>query len=219
MFKIDLLKGQNVPVRSNPAGVALAVMPFLVPLAAAIVMVGTYLAGRVELDTRSRQLGDCEVKLKQMTGAGEFLRDIESKHEQIDKCLLEVSQAITEHMQWSGVLVGIVDSLPETVTLDEMTVKRVVSRKNAQKRGAGSEKNADGGYRYTLQLSAENHERDQGGAAIRRFIQRLRESDSIGWRFEDIRVVSNQSSADESEESVRYEIDCVFNRASYGLKK
>ena len=40
MFDIDLLKGQGIPIRSRPEGVAVAIVTVAVPVIIAIVMFG-----------------------------------------------------------------------------------------------------------------------------------------------------------------------------------
>ena len=43
MFTIDLLKGQGIPIKSRPTGIAISAAAVAVPVIIAIVMLGFYL--------------------------------------------------------------------------------------------------------------------------------------------------------------------------------
>jgi hypothetical protein len=46
MFKIDLLKGQGVPVKSRPESIAITAVALVVPIVIAFVMLGYFLQNR-----------------------------------------------------------------------------------------------------------------------------------------------------------------------------
>ena len=60
MFTIDLLKGQGLPVRTKPQGVAIFVATFAVPVLAAILMVGYYVRNGVIISIQKQNIANFE---------------------------------------------------------------------------------------------------------------------------------------------------------------
>ncbi len=56
MFTIDLLKGQGVPMKSSPVGIAIAAVTVVVPLIVAIVMFGFYLSDKTTTLVKKQEI-------------------------------------------------------------------------------------------------------------------------------------------------------------------
>ena len=79
MFTIDLLKGQGIPKKSRPEGVAVAVMTFAVPIIIAIVMFGCFLHTRVVMSIQKQGMAGYEKKIQELSQAVELQRSFEAR--------------------------------------------------------------------------------------------------------------------------------------------
>ena len=77
MYEIDLLKGEGVPIRSRPGGIAFACLVLAVPLIASIAMISIYLEHRVATSVQSQQLTRLRRVTAALSGALETKRSLE----------------------------------------------------------------------------------------------------------------------------------------------
>ena len=56
MFTIDLLKGQGIPIRSQPQGIVLGVIIIVVPLIMTVISLNSYLNSRVTIGVQAREI-------------------------------------------------------------------------------------------------------------------------------------------------------------------
>ncbi len=66
MFTIDLLKGQCIPAKSRPEGIAIAAATFAVPIIIAIVMFGFYLSNIINISIQKREVVRYKKKISQL---------------------------------------------------------------------------------------------------------------------------------------------------------
>ncbi len=64
MYMIDLLKGQGVPIRSRPEGIAIAVVTAAAPVIVAIIMFSVYLSSKIATSVQMREINNYETKIK-----------------------------------------------------------------------------------------------------------------------------------------------------------
>jgi len=209
MLTIDLLKGKGIPAKSRPKYVVLAALPFVLIAGVAIFMVSSYISDKVVLQALNEKLASYN-SCEELSGIRQFVQNIETDRKNINTCLAEVNKCIGTHMQWSPVLMTVVESLPESVTLRELEVKRQTMREKA--------KDPEGKpidvtwYRYTLQIGAKSEKGFDGGEDIQQFVKNLRTSDMLSPKIEEIQIVSNQATDRQGDDFVEYQIDCVFKR-------
>ena len=56
MFTIDLLKGESVPAKSSPEGIAVVAVTFVVPIIIAMVMVSFYLSNIINISVQKQEV-------------------------------------------------------------------------------------------------------------------------------------------------------------------
>ena len=209
MFTIDLLKGQCIPAKSRPEGIAIAAATFAVPIIIAIVMFGFYLSNIINISVQKQEIVKYEKRIDKLSDSIEMQKLFEKEKNVISSCLTEVSSSIAKHAQWSPILMTLVENMPDSVVLTSLEVKqRSVRRKVPQKDDPKKMINISVPVR-TLHISVCGSPQTNCDKAVRDFGDRLRSSALLGPKLEDIRV-SQGFDMLQNQNVVSYEIDCVF---------
>ena len=206
MFTIDLLKGQGLPPNSRPADAAIKTLPFLVPLAAVMILLGHYFWQGATLESLAQIKKMEENQIEDMAAVSAFIKEIENSRGKINGSVGEVSKTINYHIQWTPILMELVENLPETVTLESMSVSRELVKEKSNDKSDG--------YQYTLRLSVDGGATSEGSETIQDFIQRIRLSKLLASKIQAIKIVSSRNFDEENRRGIRYEIDCVFRENS-----
>ena len=209
MFTIDLLKGQGIPPRSGPGGIAIAAVTVAIPIIGAVAIFGLYLHNRIIVSLKQQEIGRWEAKIGKLSDAVELQESLEKEKVVYGDCLSEVKSSIGRYTQWSPVLATLVENMPNSVVLTDLEVRQhFIKRKVPQKDNPERTININVPVR-TLRMSVSGKPQHNCDKAVRDFRDRLRSSDSLGPRLENI-TVSQKSNTLEGREIISYEIDCVF---------
>ena len=209
MFTIDLLKGQNVAIKSRPEGIAIAATTFAVPVIIAMVMFGFYLRTRIVMSVQKQGIINYDKKIAKLSDAVELQKSFEDEKNVINSNLSEVASAVGRHTQWSPVLVTLVKNLPDSVVLTKLEVKQRSIKKKVPKKD-DPQKMVDISVPVrTLQISVSGSPQHDCDKAVRDFRNRLRFSKLLEPKLEDI-IVSQKADKLEGQDVVSYEIDCIF---------
>ncbi len=209
MFTIDLLKGHNVPLRSGPGGIAIAAVTVAIPIIGAIAMLGLYLNNRIIVSVQQSEIVRWEAKIAKLSDAVDLQKSLEKEKVVYADCLSEVKSSIDRYTQWSPVLATLVENIPKSVVLTDLEVRQYfVKREVPQKDNPEKMIDIDVPVR-TLRMSVRGRPQYNCDKAVRDFQDRLRSSDFLGPRLENI-TVSQESDNLEGWEIIVYEIDCVF---------
>lgn len=212
MFTIDLLKGQGIPVKSRPENAAIVATIFAVPVIIAIVMFGYYLRTRIVISIQKQRIINYGAKINELSDAVNLKRTFEKEKNIIDNSLAEVKFVIGRHVQWSPILVTLVENIPTSVVLTELEVKQsAVKRKIPQK--SDPKKMIDIKVpKRTLQISVSGSPSSDCDKAVKDFRNRLRSSALLEPKLEAIRVSQGVGTL-EKREMISYQIDCIFEPA------
>jgi hypothetical protein len=209
VFKIDLLKGQGIPIKSRPEGIAVAVITFAVPLIITVVMFGCYLHTGIVMSIQRQGIVNYEKRIRELSVAVELQRSFEEKKSTINNCLSEVSSSIGRHSQWSPVLVTMVKNMPDSVILTALELKDHLLRKKVPDKTNPKQMVDVAVTVRTLKLTVSGDPRYNHDKAVRDFADRLRFSTLLGPKLEEIRV-SQESGKLQGTDVVSYGMDCVF---------
>ena len=69
MFTIDLLKGQAIPIKSKPGGIAVMAGAVAIPVVVVIILVNSYLTGSVALGVGKQQIVSYSNQTEKLTDA------------------------------------------------------------------------------------------------------------------------------------------------------
>ena len=209
MFTIDLLKGQALPLRSSPAGTAIAVITVTVPIIVAIATLGFYLGNEITASIKEREIGRWQAKVDKLSDSVELQESLEKEKTVYAECLSEVKFSIGRYTQWSPVLTTLVENMPDSVVLAGLEVEQHSVKRKIPKKG-DPEKTIDVEIPVrTLRISMSGSALYDSNKAVRDFRNRLWSSAFLGPKLENIRV-SERHEMLEGRDVVSYEIDCVF---------
>ncbi len=209
MFTIDLLKGQGLPAKSRPEGIAIAATTLAVPVIIAIVMFGFYLRNKIIISIQKQEIVNYETKIVELSDAVELQKSFENEKNAVSSCLSEVSTFISRHTQWSPVLTTLVKNMPDSVVLTELNVKQSSVKRKVPKKDDPKKMIDISIPVRTLQMNVCGSPQSNCDKAVRDFRDRLRSSAFLGPKLENIRV-SQRFGTLESRDVVFYQIDCIF---------
>jgi Tfp pilus assembly protein PilN len=209
MFTIDLLKGQGVPLKSSPGGIAITAVTIAIPLYVLLIMFGLYANDESYMSVKEQEITRCQSEI-------ERLSDVVKQHESLEKqkviyrnCLSEVKSSLGKYIQWSPVLVTLVENMPNSVMLTGLEVRQDSIRKKVPSPGNPKEM-VDGSVPVNvLSLSVSGGPRYDCNKEVRDFQDRLQSSAFLSPQLENI-VVSRESETLEGKDIASYEIECVF---------
>ena len=209
MFTIDLLKGQGIPIKSGPEGIAIAAITFAVPILVAMVMLGFYLSDRIVIKVAKQEIVNYEKYIDKLSDAVELQKSFEKEKNNINGCLSEALSSIGKHTQWSPILATVVGNMPDSMVLTKLEVKQRSAKIKVPKKDDPKKMIDISVPVRTLQMSVSGRPQANNDKAVKDFMDRLRSSALLAPKLEDIRV-SQKSDTLEGQNVVSYEIDCIF---------
>jgi Tfp pilus assembly protein PilN len=209
MFTIDLLKGRGIPVRSGPAGIAIAVATFAVPIIAAIVMFGLYVSNGIAMSIQKDEIANYEKHIGTLSDAVELQKSFEKEKSVINSCLSEVASSTGRHLQWSPILVTLVKNMPDSVVLTGLEVKQHSIKRKVPAKDDPKKKIDINVPVRSLQMTLSGSPQSNCDKAVRDFRDYLLSSTLLTDKLEDIRVSQGFGTLD-GQDAVSYEIDCIF---------
>jgi len=209
MFTIDLLKGQGVPLKSSPGGIAIAAITIAVPLYVLIMMFGFYMNDITYISVKEQEIVRCQSEIDKLSDAVKLHESLEKEKILYSACLSEVKSSIEKYEQWSPVLVTLVKNMPNSVMLTGLEVRQDSVAKKVPKPDNPQEM-VDGSVPINiLRMSISGGPQYDCNKEVRDFQDRLQSSDFLGPKLENI-VVSRESETLKGRDVASYEIDCVF---------
>jgi len=209
MFTIDLLKGQGIPMKSSPGGIAIAAVTVAVPMTIAIIMFGFYMNNMTQVSIKEQEIVRCQAEIDKLSGAVELQDSLEKEKIVYGNCLSEVKSSISRYIQWSAVLVTLVENMPNSVMLTGLEVRQDSVRKKVPKKDNPQEMIEANVPVRILRMSVSGSPQYDCNKEVRDFQERLNSSAFLGPKLENI-VVSRESETLEGRDVASYEIDCVF---------
>ena len=209
MLTIDLLKGQGIPIKSRPEGVAVGTLTFAVPIIIAIVMFGYYLTSSIDISIKKQEIVRYETEIDKLSSAVKLQKSLNKQRNTIDNNLSEVASSINRYTQWSPILATLAENMPGSLVLTELDVKQRFEKRTVPKKD-------DPGKMVNISVSAKTLQMRISGAlqsdcdkAVRDFRDSLLFSRRLGPKLEDIKVSQDIGKLD-GQDVVSYQIDCIF---------
>ena len=209
MFTIDLLKGQGIPIKRKPWGVAIAALAFAVPILVAMAMLGFYLSNRIVIKVAKQEIVSYEKSIETLSNAVKLQKSFEAEKNNINNCLSEALSSIGRHTQWSPILATVVENMPDSMVLTRIEVKQRSANKKVPQKDDPNKMADVSVPASTLQMSVSGRSQANNDKAVKDFKDRLRLSALLAPKIEDI-VVSQKTDTFEGQDVVSYDIDCIF---------
>lgn len=209
MFTIDLLKGQGIPLKSKPGGIAITAATITMPITVAIIMFGFYLHNKIIVSVKGQEIVRWEAEISKLSEAVELQEALEKEKVAYSDSLSEVKSSINRHTQWSPVLRTLIENMPDSVVLTELGVDYDSVKKHVPKKDDPTKMVEIDVLVRTLRLVVSSGSQRNCDEEVRDFRDRLRSSALLGPRLEKI-AVSQKSEAIKGRDVVSYEISCLF---------
>lgn len=209
MFTIDLLKGQGIPEKSRPEKVIVVAVAAAVPIVVAIIMFGIYLSNQIGLSVQKQELAAVQKKIDSLSNSLTVQKSFVAEKQKIRQFMTDAAKAIDRHTQWTDILVTLVRSMPDSLILTGISVEQHNARlKIPDKNNPGSTVEVSVPAR-TLNLSLGGRAANTSDKEVREFRDKLRNSEKLGSKLEDI-IVSQEVNMDSGREVISYEMKCIF---------
>ncbi|MHC4132265.1 MAG: hypothetical protein ACYSSP_07215 [Planctomycetota bacterium] len=211
MFKIDLLKGQGIPVRNRPESIAIAAVALVVPVVILFMMIVCFFQNKVIISINENRIAQYERKIDDFAGAVQLQQNFESEKSQIKEYLEEIGSSLSLglHKQWTPVLVTIIENIPDSVVLTELEVKKSALKTKVPKKTDPEKTVSIDVPVRTLRMSVSGNATTNCDQKIKEFREKLYASEALGSMLENIMVSRKMSVLQEGNE-ISYQIDCVF---------
>lgn len=209
MFKIDLLKGQAIPIKSKPGGIAVMAGSIAIPVVVVIILVNSYLTGRVALAVGKQQIVSYSSQTEKLADAVVMQKSFEEEKNAQYSCLSEISANIGRHLQWTPILVTVVESMPDSMVITSLEVKRDSVKRRIPKKDDPT-KMVDANVLVKRMLISVTGDPSQNhDESVKRFCQRMRFSEVLSPMIDNISV-NQKTKKNKGKDELSYEIDCVF---------
>ncbi len=208
MFTIDLLKGQGIPLKHRPEGIAITVVALLVPVIILIAMGSYYMSNKVAVSVLQQRIARCDEGIIGLAKEVQLQKEFDDEKNSINVGLKEIAKNIHNHMQWSPVILEVVQNLPKNVKLERLEGHQSMERRKIAKKGSPETKVETTVPIRRLNISMAGSINANCDKAVKDFRKTLYESDGIGKLLEDVKV--SQEYDEFNGGVVSYQIDCIF---------
>jgi len=209
MFTIDLLKGESIPLKSRPEGIAIGALTFIVPIIIAIIMFGFYVSNSIAMSIEKRDTAKYVKRTDGLSDAVKLQKSLEREKSALSSSLTEVASSISGHTQWSPVLALLAKNIPDSMVLTRLEVKHhSVTKKIPSKADPQKKVNLSVPVR-TLLINICGSPQSNCDKAVKDFKDSLRFSTLLGPKLEAVKVAQEFNTLDGGD-VICYTIDCVF---------
>jgi len=209
MFSIDLLKGKGRPQKLDVKKSVLKAVPILIPLLAMGVFAASYQRDISMLRTQRQSLAGNQRQIAQHTKDVIEYNKIDARIKGLEKCLNDISRALSYRIQVSDLLTELVQTLPESIFIYEMSMSRnAVNEKIQQENSAEVKQRLV--VRRQLKLVLCGYDPEKSDVAVQDYVSELEKSPLLTGLFVEMKPSARQQGEVDGRPAIYYEIDCVL---------
>lgn len=209
IFKIDLLKGEGIPPKMGPTGIVITAVTTFVPVVIALILLGQHFHNEVVMKIKQQDIVKLEARTEKLSDAVEIQKSLEKEKIFYNACLSDIKTSIGKYTQWSPVLMTIVEDMPVSVVLTDMTVEQDSIEKSVPKKDDPSKTLPMKVLVTKLLLRVSDNGKGNCDKAVKEFRDKLSSSPVLASKIENI-VPSQKSEKDNGKDVVSYELNCLF---------
>lgn len=217
MLNIDMLKGQGIPMKSNPGTALLLALVIAVPVLATMTITAEYLNGRIELKTLKNEWSDVEDNISQLSAGVKFQASDRGIINNINACFVEVHEVLQYHIQWTPVFVTLIENLPENLFLEKLTINTYPKQTEVPKRSDPLEFVSVDVPKSIVFIDLYSHLADYDNKNVLNYIQQLNSLESFREKIDSISPLGMDT--DKQAGVKRYSIKCVFKHYSVDISQ
>jgi hypothetical protein len=209
MFSIDLLKGKGLPQKLEVRKAVLKAVPILIPLLAMGVFAASYQRDTSTLRAQRQALADNQRQIAQYTKDVMEYNKIDAQIKGLEKCLNDISKALSYRIQVSDLLTELVGALPESIFMYEMNMSRSAVNEKIQQEGSAEVKQRLV-IRRQLKLVLCGYDPEKSDVAVQDYVGELGKSPLLTGLFVEMKPSARQQGEVDGRPAIYYEIDCVL---------
>lgn len=209
MFSIDLLKGKGLPQKLDMKKSMLKAVPVLIPLLAMGVFAASYQRDKTALQNQRQTLVSNQQAIAQYANDVIEYDKMNTRIKGMEKCLNEISRALSYRIQFSDLLMELVQALPESIFVYEIKMDRNAVYEKIQQEDSAEVKQRLV-VRRQMKLVLCGYNADQSDAAVQDYVARLEQSPLLSGIFTEIKPSARQQGEVDDRPAIYYEIDCTL---------
>jgi hypothetical protein len=209
MFSIDLLKGKGLPEKVDLKKSTLKALPILIPVLAVTLFASTYQRDKTLLQDQQRTLSTNQRQLELHREDISEYNKMNVKIKDMEKCLDDISKAMSYRVQVSEVFVELVQTLPENIFVYEMELDRSAAQEKIQQPDSDEVKQQLV-IRRKLDLVLCGYDADKSDAAVQEYVNALKQSPLLTEVFAEIKPPARQQGEVDGRAAIYYEIECIL---------
>ncbi len=213
MFSIDLLKGKGLPETIDLKRSILKALPILIPALAVTLFASAYQHDKASLRDQRQILSSNQQQLALHTEDIAEYNKIDLKIKGMQKCLNDISKAMTYRVQVSEVFVELSQALPENIFVYEINLDRKSVQEKIQNPDSG-EVTQRLVVRRKLNLVLCGYDADRSDAAVQEYVNALKQSLLLAEIFTEIKPSARQQGEVDGRPAIYYEIECILREQS-----
>ncbi len=133
MHNIDLLKGQGIPPKATTSGIIILTVMVVVPILVAAGMLDWYLQTRIDVGMMQQKIVTARETIAAHTSDVKQKRSLEQEIKLVNSKLSEVSRTLDIFVQWTPVLVTLVENMPGPMIMRDLTALSQSTRRTARR--------------------------------------------------------------------------------------
>ena len=193
MFTVDLLKGKNIPARTQPQTIVVGALIAAVPVIAAIIMVSSFVLMGTEMAIARQRIGRYDSEIEKLHAPLTERKRIEAEIKALADIQREAASCLPQFTQWFDIVNDIVVAMPDSMVLNELQVTVESDKKQVPKKdGSGT---VETSFRVPkLHLSLSGFGDSNYDLVVKDFRDKLLAAGSLKNRLENIRVATEPGS-------------------------
>jgi hypothetical protein len=204
-FELDLLKGECVPVKSQPIIVAVALVPLLVVLLLVAGMLMGSVREGITVAGKEKQLLRLGKQIEALAGEVAYTKSRTMAIGQSNAEMADVEKQILLQVQYTPIFKTVAGELPENLVLTTFDVVPMVRQKNRPDPNDQTRMITSVVTERTIHITVCDVAE---GESVSNYVMALRQSPAMSWMIESIEPTARNSASIAGREVVSYDIDC-----------
>ena len=209
MHTIDLLRGQGIPAKTTLGSAAMVVMMVVVPILAAAGIVDRYMQNKTDIEIKQQTITTEEATIEEFADAVKFKKSLEKEQGAINSKLSEVSSSLGNYIQWSPVLETLARHMPAKMVMSGLSAGSTSVRQKVPSEKDPKQTVNVTIIKRTLVLDINGSEQLDYGSLVKTYASRLKSSQELGPKLENIEVSQKPGSAGDIN-TVSYTMNLMF---------
>ncbi|TKJ38202.1 MAG: hypothetical protein CEE38_05435 [Planctomycetes bacterium B3_Pla] len=213
MHTIDLLRGEGVPPKTTLGSVLIVVVIAAVPVLAAAAMADRYLQNRETIAIQQKAITTDKATIEELADIVALQKLVEQTQSVTNTRLSEVASCLGGYVQWSPVLVTLVENMPAEMIMSKLSAESTVERIRVPKKDNPNQEIDVSVTKRTLVLDISGSQPGNYETIVRDYRTRLKSSELLGPKLEEI-TASKKPGGSGDDKTVSWTMNLIFKSAS-----